>query len=125
MRLPDLSRSRCAQLLWRFHTRVLLLAIAGFAAVAVAAGVAFARPAPIGTGIVIIDTNLAYQGGEAAGTGMVLTSSGEILTNNHVIRGATTIKIVIPGTGHSYRQPSSATASPRTSRCCRHATPPI
>ena len=33
---------------------------------------------------------------------MVLTSSGEILTNNHVIRGATTIKVVVPGTKHTY-----------------------
>ncbi len=70
----------------------------------VAAGFAFAQPrsTPIGTGVVVIDTNLAYQGGEAAGTGMVLAPSGEILTNNHVIRGATTIKVVVPGTGHSY-----------------------
>jgi S1-C subfamily serine protease len=57
---------------------------------------------PIGTGVVVIDTNLAYQGGAAAGTGMVLTPSGEILTNNHVIRGATTIKVVVPGTKHTY-----------------------
>jgi S1-C subfamily serine protease len=72
--------------------------------VAVAASVAFARSAgkPIGTGVVVIDTNLAYQGGEAAGTGMVLDSSGEILTNNHVIRGATAIKIAVPSTGRNY-----------------------
>ena len=64
-----------------------------------------ARPiAPsIGSGIVVIDTNLAFQGAVAAGTGMVLTSSGEVLTNNHVISGATTIKVVVPKTGHSYR----------------------
>jgi hypothetical protein len=28
--------------------------------------------------------------------------SGEVLTNNHVIRGATTIKIVVPNTGRTY-----------------------
>ena len=33
---------------------------------------------------------------------MVLTSSGEILTNNHVIRGATDIKVRVPSTGRSY-----------------------
>ena len=33
---------------------------------------------------------------------MVLTSSGEVLTNNHVIRGATSIKIAVPGTNHTY-----------------------
>ncbi|HEY1513608.1 MAG TPA: trypsin-like peptidase domain-containing protein [Gaiellaceae bacterium] len=81
-----------------------MLVATAVTAAAVAAGYAFAatRTAQIGTGIVVIDTNLAYQGAQAAGTGMVLTSSGEILTNNHVIRGATTIKVVIPGTGRSY-----------------------
>src|SRR5437667_352052 len=34
---------------------------------------------------------------------MVLTSSGRVLTNNHVISGATTIKVVVPKTGHSYK----------------------
>jgi S1-C subfamily serine protease len=71
---------------------------------AVVAGVALARTsAPkIGTGVVVINTALGYQQASAAGTGMVLTSSGEILTNNHVIRGATTIRIVVPGTTHRY-----------------------
>ena len=40
-------------------------------------------------GIVDIDTVLGYQNAQAAGTGMVLTSDGEILTNNHVVDGAT------------------------------------
>jgi S1-C subfamily serine protease len=30
---------------------------------------------------------------QAAGTGIVLTSSGEILTNNHVVEGATSVKV--------------------------------
>lgn len=53
-------------------------------------------------GIVDITTNLAYQGAAAAGTGMVLTPSGEVLTNNHVIRGATTIRVTDPSTGKKY-----------------------
>ena len=79
-------------------------AAAALAIVAVTASHALAqsRSTPIGTGAVVIETNLGYQGGAAAGTGMVLTSSGRILTNNHVIRGATTIKVVIPRTGRSY-----------------------
>jgi S1-C subfamily serine protease len=74
------------------------------AAAGVAAGFSYARAgaAPIGNGVVVIDTNLAYQGDSAAGTGVVLTSRGEILTNNHVVQGATTIKVVVPGTGHRY-----------------------
>ncbi len=54
------------------------------------------------TGVVIIDTNLAYQYGGAAGTGIVLTSSGEVLTNNHVVRGATTVHVTDPGDGLTF-----------------------
>jgi S1-C subfamily serine protease len=54
------------------------------------------------TGIVDIDTVLQYQGAEAAGTGMILTSSGEVLTNNHVIDGATSIKVTVVSTGATY-----------------------
>jgi S1-C subfamily serine protease len=88
----------------RIHARIVLLVLLGVIVVAVGAGFAFAsnKPAPIGRGVVVINTNLAYQDAAAAGTGIVLTSSGEILTNNHVIAGATTIKVVLPGTGHSY-----------------------
>ena len=42
-------------------------------------------------GLVDINTSLSYQGSQAAGTGMVLTSNGLVLTNNHVIQGATSI----------------------------------
>ncbi len=34
-----------------------------------------------------------------AGTGMILTSSGEVLTNNHVVKGATSITVSIAGHG--------------------------
>jgi S1-C subfamily serine protease len=53
-------------------------------------------------GIVDVNTNLGYQNSSAAGTGIVLTPSGEILTNNHVIRGATTIRVTDIGNGRSY-----------------------
>jgi S1-C subfamily serine protease len=45
---------------------------------------------------------LGYQGGTAAGTGMVLTSTGEVLTNNHVIEGASAIKVTDVGNGRTY-----------------------
>ncbi|HEY3725101.1 MAG TPA: trypsin-like peptidase domain-containing protein [Acidimicrobiia bacterium] len=51
--------------------------------------------------IVNIETTLS-GGGEAAGTGMVLTSSGEVLTNNHVINGATKIRVELGITGKTY-----------------------
>jgi S1-C subfamily serine protease len=54
-------------------------------------------------GVVDITTTLGYQGAAAAGTGMVLDSSGDILTNNHVVDGATSIKVTIVSTGQSYR----------------------
>ena len=43
-----------------------------------------------------------YQGAASAGTGIVLTSTGEILTNNHVIEGATSIKVTDIGNGKTY-----------------------
>ncbi|PZS14190.1 MAG: septum formation initiator [Pseudonocardiales bacterium] len=54
-------------------------------------------------GVVDIDTVLKYQGAAAAGTGMVLTASGEILTNNHVVSGATSITVRVVTTGKTYR----------------------
>jgi S1-C subfamily serine protease len=53
-------------------------------------------------GLVDIDTKLGSEG-EAAGTGMVVTSSGEVITNNHVIDGATSITATDVATGKTYR----------------------
>jgi len=61
-----------------------------------------ASESAIGTGVVVINTNQRLEDTVAAGTGMVLTSSGRILTNNHVIAGATTIRVVLPNTTHRY-----------------------
>ena len=38
----------------------------------------------------------------AAGTGIVLTSDGEILTNNHVVDGATSVRVTDIGNGRTY-----------------------
>lgn len=54
------------------------------------------------TGLVYINTTLDYGTGEAAGTGMILTSDGEILTNHHVVEGATAIKVEVVTTGQTY-----------------------
>ena len=53
-------------------------------------------------GVVDIYTKLKYQQARAAGTGMVLTSDGEILTNNHVVEGATKIKVIVVSTNKTY-----------------------
>jgi S1-C subfamily serine protease len=60
--------------------------------------------AKVDPGVVDIYTtiNSGSSQGEAAGTGMILTSSGEVLTNNHVIDGASTIKVQIVQTGKTY-----------------------
>ena len=55
------------------------------------------------TGLVIINDSLNYQAEEAAGTGMVLTSSGLVLTNNHVVENATSITATVLATGKTYK----------------------
>ena len=52
--------------------------------------------------LVDIDTTLSYQNDAAAGTGIVLSSDGYILTNNHVISGATTIDATDIANGQKY-----------------------
>jgi S1-C subfamily serine protease len=52
--------------------------------------------------LVDVVTTLGYQHGSAAGTGMVLTPNGEVLTNNHVVAGATSIKVRDVGNGRTY-----------------------
>ena len=54
-------------------------------------------------GIVDIDTVLGYDSAEAAGTGMVVTADGEVLTNNHVVEGATSITVTVVATGRQYK----------------------
>ncbi len=49
--------------------------------------------------IVDINVTLAYGQGQVAGTGMILTASGEVLTNNHVVAGAGTIRVTVPDRG--------------------------
>jgi S1-C subfamily serine protease len=53
-------------------------------------------------GVVLINTVLGYQSAEAAGSGVVLTSDGLVLTNNHVVEGATEITVTIGTTGETY-----------------------
>jgi len=52
--------------------------------------------------VVDVVSTLGGQGAESAGTGIVLTSNGEVLTNNHVIDGATAIRVTDVGNGQTY-----------------------
>ncbi len=53
-------------------------------------------------GVVDITSQLTYDQAESAGTGLVLTSNGEIRTNNHVVEGATSISVTVVSTGAQY-----------------------
>jgi S1-C subfamily serine protease len=68
----------------------------GFATVDTAAVAAEVDPA-------VVDINTVLDplegGGTAAGTGMLVSPSGEIVTNNHVVQGADTVSVAIPGHG--------------------------
>jgi S1-C subfamily serine protease len=59
-------------------------------------------PPSAAQGVVDITTRLTSLHAEAAGTGMLLNASGEVLTNNHVIRGGSRIRVTVPG-GRRYR----------------------
>ena len=46
---------------------------------------------------VLADVEEAGQIGSSIGTGIVITSDGEILTNTHVVDGATEVRVLFPG----------------------------
>jgi S1-C subfamily serine protease len=97
----------CVSLL-RLRVVLLAAALAGLVLCVSAGPAAAVSPTPqkaqraITTGIVDIFTTLGYQSGEAAGTGMIVDANGEVLTNNHVIRGATVFKVVDVTTRKTY-----------------------
>lgn len=66
-------------------------------------------------GVVTVVSKLKYQPVpiESAGTGMILSGSGEVLTNNHVINGAGTIVVTDETTGRSYSASVVGTAPTR------------
>src|SRR5438067_5349002 len=101
----------CSDALVPGLTRRLLFAVLATLAPAVAASPAGAAghtshppvKARPNVGIVDIYTTLGYyEHGLAAGTGMIISRSGEVLTNNHVINGATKFKVVDVTTHRRY-----------------------
>jgi len=58
--------------------------------------------AQVDVSVVDITTSSSYSSSSAAGTGMILSSKGLILTNNHVIDGATSISVRVVATGRTY-----------------------
>ena len=54
-------------------------------------------------GIVIISSTIQYQSEAGAGTGMVISSDGLVLTNNHVIEDSTKLTATVVATGKIYQ----------------------
>lgn len=54
----------------------------------------------LATGVVLITATTSS--GQGAGTGMVLTADGQVLTNYHVVEGSTAIEVTIASTGVTY-----------------------
>ncbi len=59
--------------------------------------------AKVAPGLVDVNSTLGYQHGLASGTGIAVSSSGEVLTNNHVIEGATAVSVTDVGNGRTYQ----------------------
>lgn len=50
----------------------------------------------------IVDINTTLGSSQAAGTGMLISSTGEILTNNHVVSGSTSITVTVEGQSSTF-----------------------
>jgi len=100
---------------WRRPVIIVLLAAAVLACACVAAvGEIAAAPVPRAARIAAlaakvdpcladVTATLGTGQGRVEGTGIVLTSTGEVLTNNHVIEDATSIMVTDVGNGRGYQ----------------------
>ncbi|MGH3250941.1 MAG: S1C family serine protease [Trebonia sp.] len=61
-----------------------------------------ALAAKVNPGIVDVTSNLTYSQATAEGTGMVISSSGLVLTNNHVIDQSTSVTATLVTSGKTY-----------------------
>jgi S1-C subfamily serine protease len=62
-----------------------------------------AAASKVSPGIVDIISRPKYQNGTLEGTGMILTSTGLVLTNNHVVEGTSKWSVKIADTGRIYK----------------------
>ena len=63
---------------------------------------ASALAAKVDPGIVDVDSTLKYSDATAEGTGMVISASGLVLTNNHVIDQGTSVSATLVSSGKTY-----------------------
>ncbi len=58
--------------------------------------------AAVSKGLVDVNTTIGYDGAQGAGTGIVLSADGLVLTNHHVVAGATSVRATDVGNGQTY-----------------------
>lgn len=97
---------------WPLNVAVAVVLGAGLGLATVPAQAAPPLPTPpldpsamvgqVGPAVVNVETQMSYQSAVGAGTGIVLDPGGVVLTNNHVIAGATGIRAISVGTGKTY-----------------------
>ena len=79
-------------------------------------------------GLVTITSEVGFGEGEAAGTGIVIGSDGLVVTNHHVVEGATSISVTVATTGRTYDAEvlgyDASATSPCSSSRTRPAWPP-
>jgi S1-C subfamily serine protease len=90
-----------AKLFWAL-TAVESLVLATSLAVTASTTLAKRVVAPSPPAASVVDIDGQVSGGEVKGTGMVLDSNNDILTNNHVIAGTTSLMIHIAGSSKTY-----------------------
>jgi len=56
----------------------------------------------VSKGLVDVNTTIGYDGAQGAGTGIVLSADGLVLTNHHVVAGATSVRATDVGNGQTY-----------------------
>ena len=59
--------------------------------------------APAAAEVGLVEISSTLSDGTAAGTGMVLSSDGTVVTNHHVVEGATSIQVTVVSTGQTYQ----------------------
>ncbi|SOJ52697.1 Putative serine protease HhoA [Mycobacterium simulans] len=109
-----MSKSRHRSLRWTWLVAVLAVLGVGLATPPVPAQAApvknfpalpldpVAAVAQVGPQVVNINTKLGYNNAVGAGTGIVIDPNGVVLTNNHVISGATDISAFSVADGRTY-----------------------
>jgi putative serine protease PepD len=75
----------------------------------------------VGPSIVTISSDV--QLGRAVGTGVIVSADGEVLTNAHVVDGATTIHVRLAGETEPIDATVVASDAATTSPCCGSTAP--